>query len=52
METAFYFNFDFYQALKQHGYHDLHEKNTEIVNLQIVIRNQNLNRKVVLIVLI
>ena len=64
MKTTFEFNFDLYQAFKQHGYTKIwkqreavNSKSFSLITCKLVIRknlvnNQNLNKKVVFIILI
>ena len=64
MKTTFEFNFDLYQAVKQHGYtliyksrDAVNEKSFSLITFKLVIRktlvnDQNLNKNVVFIILI
>ena len=64
MKATFDFNFDLYQAVKQHGYTSkqksreaVNQKSFSLITCKLVVRkklvnNQNLNKKVVFIVLI
>ena len=59
IKTAFDFNFDLYQAFKQHGYKEnpLIKKNFSLIicKLEILkklVNNKNLNQKVVFIILV